>query len=57
MWLCSESLEVLVDPLWGVRFNYASGKGETSDMVGEFGCRGEASAAAASSDPAVLTMV
>lgn len=36
MWLCSENLEVLVDPCWGVRFNYASGKGETSDVVGDF---------------------
>lgn len=35
--LRSESLEVLVDPRWGVRFNYASRKGETSDVVGDFG--------------------
>lgn len=37
MWLYSESLEILVDPFWGVRFNYASRKGETSNVVGDFG--------------------
>lgn len=36
MWLGSESLEGSGDPSWGVRFNYASGKGEASSVVGDF---------------------
>lgn len=56
MWLCSENLELSGDPCWGVRFNYASGKGEASRISG-WSRVGEASTVAADSDPGVLTLV
>lgn len=59
MWLCSESLEVSVDPCWGVRFNYASGKERhlTWWGISGWGHVGEASAVAVGSGPGALTLV